>query len=64
VPKVFQQAKEYLKGCLKFMENLQMPQSEVEDTVRKYANVLLARWSGSLKDFVSSKNRSLVQVCI
>ncbi|KAH7732234.1 CRE-SEC-15 protein [Aphelenchoides avenae] len=62
VPTVFVQAKGYLVGCLQFMENLQLPQSEVEDTVRRYANVLLARWSGSLKGFVTNRNRSLIQL--
>ncbi|KAI6173520.1 SEC-15 protein [Aphelenchoides besseyi] len=62
VPKVFRQAKQYLKGCLGFMENLQLSQSEIEDTVRRYANVLLARWSGSLKSFVMDNSRSLIQL--
>ena len=62
VPMVFNQAKSYLRGCLRFMENLQLSQSEVDDTVRKYANVLLSRWSGSLKHFVSDKKRSLIQL--
>lgn len=62
VPTVFTQAKNYLMGCLRFMENLQLSHSEINDTVRRYANVLLARWSGSLKIFVSSKKPSLTQV--
>uniref|UniRef100_A0A7E4VMA7 Exocyst complex component n=1 Tax=Panagrellus redivivus TaxID=6233 RepID=A0A7E4VMA7_PANRE len=62
VPKVFNQAKSYLRGCLRFMENLQLSQSDMDDTVRRYANVLLARWSGSLKAFVADRNRSLIQL--
>uniref|UniRef100_A0A915BPH7 Exocyst complex component n=2 Tax=Parascaris univalens TaxID=6257 RepID=A0A915BPH7_PARUN len=62
VPAVYGQAKSYLVGCLKFMEHLQLSPSEVDDTVRRYANVLLARWSGSLKSFVASKRRTLVQL--
>ncbi|PAV62595.1 hypothetical protein WR25_26425 isoform B [Diploscapter pachys] len=58
---VYQQSKNYLSGCLKFMEHLQLTHSEIDDTVRKYANVLLERWSGSLKEFVKRK-RSLVQL--
>ncbi|CAD6187133.1 unnamed protein product [Caenorhabditis auriculariae] len=58
---VYNQAKSYLVGCLKFMEHLQLNNSEVDDTVRRYANVLLARWSGSLKSFVLKKI-SLVQL--
>uniref|UniRef100_A0A0N5ALF3 Exocyst complex component n=1 Tax=Syphacia muris TaxID=451379 RepID=A0A0N5ALF3_9BILA len=62
VPKIYSLAKNYLVGCLKFMEYLQLTHSEIGDTVRRYANVLLARWSGSLKSFVTSKNRTLVQL--
>uniref|UniRef100_A0AC35TTS5 Exocyst complex component 6 n=1 Tax=Rhabditophanes sp. KR3021 TaxID=114890 RepID=A0AC35TTS5_9BILA len=62
VPTVFQQAKQYLDGCLKFMDHLQMGQNEIDDTIRRYANVLLARWSGSLKAFSKDKKRSLVQL--
>uniref|UniRef100_A0A915DVH9 Exocyst complex subunit Sec15 C-terminal domain-containing protein n=1 Tax=Ditylenchus dipsaci TaxID=166011 RepID=A0A915DVH9_9BILA len=35
VPTVFTQAKGYLLGCLRFMENLELSQSEVNDTVRR-----------------------------
>uniref|UniRef100_A0A0N4Z0F1 Exocyst complex component n=1 Tax=Parastrongyloides trichosuri TaxID=131310 RepID=A0A0N4Z0F1_PARTI len=62
VPTVFTQAKQYLEGCLKFMEHLQMGQSEIDDTIRRYANVLLSRWAASLKVFCKDKNRSLVQL--
>lgn len=64
VPKVFQQAKQYLRGCLGFMENLRLNQTEIEDTIRNSANRLMITWSLSLKAFVSSKSRSLVQVII
>uniref|UniRef100_A0A1I8ATR9 Exocyst complex component n=1 Tax=Steinernema glaseri TaxID=37863 RepID=A0A1I8ATR9_9BILA len=62
VPKVYSQAKVYLAGCFQFMEHLQLPQSEIEDTVRQYANKLLDRWARMLSDFVASKNRSLAQL--
>lgn len=62
VPAVYCQAKNYLVGCLKFMEHLQLSPTEVDDTVRRYANVLLARWSGSLKSFVANKKRTLIQL--
>ncbi|KAL3981604.1 Exocyst complex subunit Sec15-like family protein [Acanthocheilonema viteae] len=62
VPAVYSQAKNYLVGCLKFMEHLQLSPTEVDDTVRRYANVLLARWSGSLKSFVANKKRTLIQL--
>ncbi|VDK54114.1 unnamed protein product [Gongylonema pulchrum] len=44
------------------MEYLQLSPTEVDDTVRRYANVLLARWSGSLKSFVANKKRTLIQL--
>ncbi|CEF63692.1 Exocyst complex subunit Sec15-like family-containing protein [Strongyloides ratti] len=62
VPTVFTQAKMYLEGCLKFMEHLQMGQSEIDDTIRRYANVLLSRWAASIKSFCRDKNRNLVQL--
>ncbi|CAD5234522.1 unnamed protein product [Bursaphelenchus xylophilus] len=62
VPRVFQQSKQYLKGCLGFMESLGLSQNEVEDTIRKSANLLLERWAVSLKAFVRSKKRSLIQL--
>ncbi|PIO54069.1 hypothetical protein TELCIR_24576 [Teladorsagia circumcincta] len=63
VVSAYSKAKLYLQGCLKFMEHLQLTHSEMDDTVRRYANVLLSRWSGSLKSFVERK-LSLVQVCL
>ena len=44
------------------MDDLKLSQTEIEDTVRRYANVLLTRWAHSLKDFVTDGRRSLVQV--
>jgi len=44
------------------MEDLQLSQSEVGDTVRRYCNVLFARWSDELKMFIGCQKRSLVQV--
>ncbi|KAK6018136.1 putative exocyst complex subunit Sec15 [Ostertagia ostertagi] len=61
VVSAYSKAKLYLQGCLKFMEHLQLTHSEMDDTVRRYANVLLSRWSGSLKSFVERK-LSLVQL--
>ncbi|CAJ0608267.1 unnamed protein product [Cylicocyclus nassatus] len=61
VVSAYSKAKLYLQGCLKFMEHLQLSNSEMDDTVRRYANVLLSRWSGSLKSFVENK-LSLVQL--
>ncbi|CAI5453981.1 unnamed protein product [Caenorhabditis angaria] len=57
----YTQSKQYLIGCLKFMDNLQLNNSAVDDTVRRCANVLLGRWAGILKSFVH-KRISLIQL--
>ncbi|CAD5229233.1 unnamed protein product [Bursaphelenchus okinawaensis] len=62
VPTVYQQSKQYLKGCLGFMENLGLRQNEVEDTIRNSANMLLERWAFSLKTFVKMHKRNLIQL--
>ncbi|KAL3089211.1 hypothetical protein niasHT_021155 [Heterodera trifolii] len=62
VPKVYCQAKEFVANCVRFMEDLQLSHSEVSDTVRRYANILLAKWSNALRKFVSSRKRSLIQL--
>ncbi|CAL2051200.1 unnamed protein product [Caenorhabditis brenneri] len=57
----YTQAKQYLVGCLKFMDNLQLNTSAVDDTVRRCANVLLGRWAGILKTFIH-KRLSMIQL--
>ncbi|KAF8363690.1 sec-15, partial [Pristionchus pacificus] len=58
---VYVQVKNYLVNCLKFMENLQMSHSDIEDSMRKFANVLLVRWSEHLKQYIH-ENRTLIQL--
>ncbi|GMT06850.1 hypothetical protein PENTCL1PPCAC_29024, partial [Pristionchus entomophagus] len=58
---VYTQVKNYLVNCLKFMENLQMSHSDIEDSMRKFANVLLVRWSEHLKQYIH-ENRTLIQL--
>uniref|UniRef100_A0A914KIZ6 Exocyst complex component n=3 Tax=Meloidogyne incognita group TaxID=654580 RepID=A0A914KIZ6_MELIC len=63
VPLVYSlQAKAFITDCVRFMEDLQLSQSEVGDTVRRYCNVLFARWSDELKMFIGCQKRSLVQL--
>ncbi len=64
VPAIFEQVKAYARGALRFMEQLGLSQSEVDDTTRRYANVLLERLSGSLRSFVADRRLTLVQVII
>ncbi|GMT35890.1 hypothetical protein PFISCL1PPCAC_27187, partial [Pristionchus fissidentatus] len=58
---VYTQVKNYLVNCLKFMENLQMSHSDIEDSMRKFANLLLVRWSEHLKQYIH-ENRTLIQL--
>lgn len=62
VPNVYDQAKNFIKSCINFMEELQLSQSEVSDTCRRYANILMTRWSEELKQFVSGRKLTLVQL--
>ncbi|CAJ0575891.1 unnamed protein product, partial [Mesorhabditis spiculigera] len=54
-------AKSYLNAIFKFMEHLQLKHSEIDDTMRRHANILIKRWSEILKQYVSVK-RNLVQL--
>jgi hypothetical protein len=44
------------------MDHLGLSQTEVDDTVRRYANLLLERWSGSLRAYITRKQLTLVQL--
>ncbi|KAK9891722.1 hypothetical protein WA026_016518 [Henosepilachna vigintioctopunctata] len=49
VPKVYQQVKEFIYACLKFSEDLNLSQMEVDEMIRKSINLLLTRtFSGCL----------------
>ncbi|KAB0802458.1 hypothetical protein PPYR_04644 [Photinus pyralis] len=49
VPKVYQQVKEFIYACLKFSEDLNLSQVEVDEMIRKSMNLLLTRsFSGCL----------------
>jgi hypothetical protein len=57
-----EQTRVFIRGCLSFMEQLTLSQSEVEDTVRRKTNVLLERLCHGLRNVISEKSLSLVQV--
>ncbi|KAL3278260.1 hypothetical protein HHI36_013597 [Cryptolaemus montrouzieri] len=49
VPRVYQQVKEFIYACLKFSEDLNLSQIEVDEMIRKSINLLLTRtFSGCL----------------
>uniref|UniRef100_A0A915JDU7 Exocyst complex component 6 n=1 Tax=Romanomermis culicivorax TaxID=13658 RepID=A0A915JDU7_ROMCU len=64
VPAVFEEVKDYVLGCIKFMDNLKMSQTDVEETIRRSTNLLFERFSGHLKVYLAEKLKasSLVQL--
>ncbi|XP_064631540.1 exocyst complex component 6B-like isoform X2 [Lineus longissimus] len=63
VPKVYNQVKEYIYACLKFTDDLHLSQTEIDDMVRKSANVLLTRTlSGCLSALIKRPSLTLHQL--
>ncbi|XP_052125040.1 exocyst complex component 6 isoform X1 [Frankliniella occidentalis] len=63
VPKVYQQVKEFIYACLKFSEDLNLSQGEVDDMIRKSTNLLLTRtFSGCLTSIFRKPSLALLQV--
>jgi exocyst complex component 6 len=62
IPKVYGQAKAFIGDCVHFMQELQLTQSEVSDTIRRNSNLLFAKWSDELREFISARKPSLIQV--
>uniref|UniRef100_A0A8D9FF77 Exocyst complex component n=2 Tax=Cacopsylla melanoneura TaxID=428564 RepID=A0A8D9FF77_9HEMI len=63
VPNVYQQVKEFIYACLKFSEDLNLSQSEVDDMMRKSTNLLLTRtFSGCLSSMFHKPSLALNQI--
>ncbi|KAG8232851.1 hypothetical protein J437_LFUL012655 [Ladona fulva] len=63
VPKVYRQVKEFIYACLKFSEDLNLSQAEIDDTIRKSTNLLLTRtFSGCLSSTFRKPSIALLQV--
>ncbi|GFG33686.1 hypothetical protein Cfor_02431 [Coptotermes formosanus] len=63
VPKVYQEVKEFIYACLKFSEDLNLSQAEVDDMMRKSTNLLLTRsFSGCLSSLFRKPSIALLQV--
>ncbi|XP_014667115.1 PREDICTED: exocyst complex component 6B-like isoform X2 [Priapulus caudatus] len=63
VPRVYQQVKEYIYACLKFSEDLNLSQAEIDDMVRKSTNFLLTRTlSGCLSSLIRRPGLGLAQL--
>ncbi|KAH7639000.1 exocyst complex subunit sec15-like protein [Dermatophagoides farinae] len=63
VPQVYKKVKEFIIVCLKFIEDLNLSDSDKEDTVRKSTNLLLTRTlSDSLSSLIKKPNLGLLQL--
>jgi hypothetical protein len=63
VPKVYQQVKEFIYACLKFSEDLNLSQVEVDEMIRKSMNLLLTRtFSGCLSSTFRSPHINLQEI--
>ena len=63
VPLVYQQIKQYVKQCLKFSKDLNLADQEIDDTLRRYTNLLLTRTlSGCLSTLIRRPSLSLLQL--
>lgn len=63
VPGIFDEVKEFIRECLKFSEDLNVSQTEVEDMVRKATNLLLTRTlGGCLSSLIKKPNVGLLQL--
>lgn len=63
VPKVYQQVKEFIYACLKYTEDLNLSQVEVDEMIRKSMNLLLTRtFSGCLSSTFRSTHVNLQEI--
>ncbi|XP_029035533.1 exocyst complex component 6 isoform X2 [Osmia bicornis bicornis] len=63
VPKVYQQVKEFIYACLKFSEDLNFSQTEIDEMICKSTNLLLTRtFSGCLSSLFRKPSLALLQV--
>ncbi|XP_070540894.1 exocyst complex component 6B-like isoform X2 [Ptychodera flava] len=63
VPRTYHQIKEFIYACLKFSEDLNLSHTEVDDMVRKSANLLLSRTlSGCLSALIKKAHLGLAEL--
>ncbi|KAL8206453.1 UNVERIFIED_CONTAM: Exocyst complex component 6B [Gekko kuhli] len=63
VPRVYIQIKEFIYACLKFSEDLHLSSTEVDDMIRKSANLLLTRTlSNCLQNVIKRRNVGLTEL--
>ncbi|KAI9553349.1 hypothetical protein GHT06_021247 [Daphnia sinensis] len=63
VPKVYRQIRNYIQACLQFSQDLNLADQEIDDTLRRYTNLLLTRTlSGCLSTLIRKPSLSLLQL--
>ena len=63
VPKIYREVKQFILSCLKFSEDLNLSQTEIEDMVRKSTNLLLTKTlSECLSSLIKKPNLGLLQL--
>jgi len=63
VIRVYTEVKNFILGCVKFSEDLNLSPAEIDETVRKSTNILLTRTlSGCLSSLIRRDNLSLLQL--
>ncbi|KAJ8674775.1 hypothetical protein QAD02_010561 [Eretmocerus hayati] len=63
VPQVYHQVKEFIYACLKFSEDLNLSQTEIDEMICKSTNLLLTRtFSGCLSSLFRKPSLALLQV--
>ena len=63
VPRVYRQVRNYVQACLQFSQDLNLADQEIDDTLRRYTNLLLTRTlNGSLSTLIRKPSLSLLQL--
>ncbi|KAK9754889.1 Exocyst complex subunit Sec15-like [Popillia japonica] len=63
VPRVYKEVKEFIYACLKFSEDLNLSQAEVDEMIRKSMNLLLTRtFSGCLSSAFRNPHINLQEI--
>ena len=63
VPRVYQEVQNYIQACLQFSQDLNLGAQEIDDTLRRYTNLLLTRTlSGCLSTLIRKPSLSLLQL--
>lgn len=63
VPRVYRQIQNYIQACLQFSQDLNLSDQVIDDTLRRYTNLLLTRTlSGCLSTLIRKPSLSLLQL--